>query len=164
MLFGVPAFLGLGGGPRGGAAVDAGRDALVWGACAWRRMRGWVACVGGSHAWVGRMRGWVACVRGAHDHHLDGPRWWSTGEQAHVPPPLSHPSPPPPLPPHSPPSSQLLPPDAEVTLPDAVDLLRRMAVADPTQRLRLRDVLVHPWFLKDLPAGARSLNAAYLGP
>ena len=38
------------------------------------------------------------------------------------------------------------------------DLVRRILVSDPTQRLTIRDIQSHPWYKKDLPPGALDMN------
>lgn len=42
------------------------------------------------------------------------------------------------------------------------DLLSRLLVADPKTRMRLPEILQHPWFLDALPAGALQMNDHYL--
>lgn len=55
-----------------------------------------------------------------------------------------------------PPGLQTKPSDA------AIDLLRKMLTADPSQRIDREGLLRHPWFLQDLPAGALQLNDTQL--
>ncbi len=43
------------------------------------------------------------------------------------------------------------------------DLLRRLMVADPANRLSIADIQRHPWFLTNLPESASTMNASYLG-
>lgn len=52
---------------------------------------------------------------------------------------------------------------AEVPASDACkDLLTRLLVADPSQRISLEGILGHPWFLDALPTGALAMNDHYL--
>ena len=46
--------------------------------------------------------------------------------------------------------------------PECVDLLLRILVADPAERLSIEDIKMHPWFLRDLPRGALDMNDFYL--
>ncbi len=38
------------------------------------------------------------------------------------------------------------------------DLVSRLLVADPARRITLPDILRHPWYLRDLPAGVGEMN------
>ena len=49
-------------------------------------------------------------------------------------------------------------PDAPHVSPECKDLIRRMLVADPAQRLPLAGVQAHPWFQDGLPAGSLEYN------
>lgn len=51
-----------------------------------------------------------------------------------------------------------LPPHLPVS-PACRDLLNRILVPDPAQRLTMAGILEHPWFLADLPDGALEFNA-----
>ena len=37
-----------------------------------------------------------------------------------------------------------------------------MQVADPAKRFGMRDILLHPWFLTNLPEGSLTMNTWYL--
>jgi serine/threonine-protein kinase SRK2 len=39
--------------------------------------------------------------------------------------------------------------------PECVDLMKRIFVADPTQRIDVAGVIAHPWFQQNLPDGLR---------
>jgi serine/threonine protein kinase len=39
------------------------------------------------------------------------------------------------------------------------DLLRKVLMADPAQRLTIQGIMQHPWFLQDLPVGALEVNS-----
>jgi hypothetical protein len=39
-----------------------------------------------------------------------------------------------------------------------MDLLTRVLVADPAQRITMEDIKRHPWFLRGLPPGALEMN------
>ncbi len=39
------------------------------------------------------------------------------------------------------------------------DLLKKVLMADPAQRLTIQGIMQHPWFLQDLPAGALEVNS-----
>ena len=54
-----------------------------------------------------------------------------------------------------------IPPDVPVSY-ECVSLVRRILVADPSQRLSIEDIKLHPWFLRDLPNGALHMNDFYL--
>ena len=41
---------------------------------------------------------------------------------------------------------------------DCLDLLTRVLVAEPAQRLGMEDIKVHRWFLRGLPPGALEMN------
>ena len=41
------------------------------------------------------------------------------------------------------------------------DLLRRLLVAKPSERLSMEEIKQHPWFQKQLPDGALKMNAWY---
>jgi serine/threonine-protein kinase SRK2 len=41
-----------------------------------------------------------------------------------------------------------------------VDLLRRMLVADPSQRININDIINHPWFQANLPRGCTTAPSA----
>ncbi|KAL6779047.1 SNRK2E [Auxenochlorella protothecoides x Auxenochlorella symbiontica] len=45
---------------------------------------------------------------------------------------------------------------------DVLDLLARLLVADPRQRIPIAEIMQHPWFLRDLPLGAADMNRFYL--
>lgn len=52
----------------------------------------------------------------------------------------------------------------EYTIPDSLspelrDLLTRMLWRNPSERITLTDIVKHPWFLRDLPAGLLDMNA-----
>ena len=42
------------------------------------------------------------------------------------------------------------------------DLLARLLVADPGERMTMAEIKVHSWFLEDLPDGALAMNDWYL--
>lgn len=46
--------------------------------------------------------------------------------------------------------------------PEAVDLIRRILVSIPNQRVKVAQIVDHPWFKEKLPPGAMLLNEAYL--
>ncbi|KAG1674284.1 hypothetical protein FOA52_013473 [Chlamydomonas sp. UWO 241] len=50
-----------------------------------------------------------------------------------------------------------IPKDAEVS-PECLDLLSRLIVADPAQRLNMAQIQAHPWFLTNLPPEALNMN------
>ena len=39
------------------------------------------------------------------------------------------------------------------------DLLQSMLTTDPLSRLTIQGIMEHPWFLRDLPAGALEVNS-----
>ena len=39
------------------------------------------------------------------------------------------------------------------------DLLKKVLMADPAQRLTIQGIMQHDWFLQDLPAGALEVNS-----
>jgi serine/threonine protein kinase len=41
---------------------------------------------------------------------------------------------------------------------DAKDLMRRIMVSDPAQRLTIAQIQAHPWFQQDLPKGSLEYN------
>lgn len=41
---------------------------------------------------------------------------------------------------------------------DCKDLLSRLLVADPAQRITLLEILRHPWYLEALPPGVAEMN------
>ena len=49
------------------------------------------------------------------------------------------------------------PPDIPISTP-CHDLLRRLLVADPAQRLTMAQISAHPWFTTNLPADALAMN------
>jgi serine/threonine protein kinase len=49
-------------------------------------------------------------------------------------------------------------PDGVELSPECLDLLDRMLVRDPAQRLTMEGVLGHPWFLNNLPEKVRTLQ------
>ncbi len=52
-------------------------------------------------------------------------------------------------------------PGAQVSAP-CRDLLARLLVADPSERMTMAEIKVHSWFLEDLPDGALAMNDWYL--
>jgi serine/threonine protein kinase len=42
--------------------------------------------------------------------------------------------------------------------PEGHDLLRRVLVADPTQRINVAQIYDHPWYCKNLPPGVKEMN------
>jgi hypothetical protein len=42
------------------------------------------------------------------------------------------------------------------------DLLQRMLLPDPNQRIQLEQIMVHPWFVTNLPPEAATMNDSYL--
>ena len=48
----------------------------------------------------------------------------------------------------------LLPEGVEIS-PDGCDLLQRMLLPDPAQRIQLEQIMVHPWFTTNLPPEVR---------
>ena len=54
-----------------------------------------------------------------------------------------------------------IPADVSVN-PECVDLLLRILVPDPSERLSIEDIKMHPWFQRDLPRGALDMNDFYL--
>ncbi|GBF97986.1 sulfur stress regulator [Raphidocelis subcapitata] len=54
-----------------------------------------------------------------------------------------------------------LPPGVALS-PECADLLRRMLVPDPSRRIRIGEILQHPWFLCNLPPHATAMNERYL--
>ena len=52
-------------------------------------------------------------------------------------------------------------PGAQVSAP-CRDLLARLLVADPGERMTMAEIKVHSWFLEDLPDGALAMNDWYL--
>ena len=53
-------------------------------------------------------------------------------------------------------------PSEILTSPECKDLLAKILVADPTQRLTIRGIVEHSWFQMGLPPNAMSMNDAYL--
>lgn len=51
------------------------------------------------------------------------------------------------------------PPDVPLS-PECKDLIRRILVRDPAQRITLQQIQQHPWFLQDLPADCQACNPA----
>ena len=47
--------------------------------------------------------------------------------------------------------------DVEVSA-DCLDILTRVLVAQPSQRMTMEEIKTHPWFLKGLPPGALDMN------
>jgi serine/threonine-protein kinase SRK2 len=41
---------------------------------------------------------------------------------------------------------------------ECLDLLRKMLTADASKRINVKEIMRHPWFLKDLPAGLEEMN------
>lgn len=54
-----------------------------------------------------------------------------------------------------------MPENVELT-PECRDLLTRLLLPDPNQRITMADVMKHPWFVANLPAAAANMNAGYL--
>ncbi|KAK9837089.1 hypothetical protein WJX81_002014 [Elliptochloris bilobata] len=54
-----------------------------------------------------------------------------------------------------------LPDDVQVSAP-CRDLLARLLVANPSERMSMEEIKVHSWFLEDLPEGALAMNDWYL--
>lgn len=48
-------------------------------------------------------------------------------------------------------------PPANVS-PECEDLFSRIFVADPTKRIKIHELMAHPWFLKNLPRGVLQMN------
>ncbi len=44
------------------------------------------------------------------------------------------------------------------------DLMRRILVASPEKRISISQILVHPWFVKDLPEGVAEMNQRLIPP
>lgn len=42
--------------------------------------------------------------------------------------------------------------------PEGHDLLRRVLVADPAQRINVQQIYNHPWYCKNLPPGVKEMN------
>jgi hypothetical protein len=53
------------------------------------------------------------------------------------------------------------PPGLALT-PECRDLIGRMLAPDPARRIRVADILAHPWFLANLPPRATAMNERYL--
>ncbi len=53
-------------------------------------------------------------------------------------------------------------PDNVDTSPEGRDLLRRMLLPDPQQRIQLEQIMQHPWFVTNLPPEAATMNDTYL--
>ena len=51
-----------------------------------------------------------------------------------------------------------IPPQLELSL-DGRDLLARILVRSPAERITLQQVMQHPWFCTDLPQGVAGMNA-----
>lgn len=47
---------------------------------------------------------------------------------------------------------------------DCRDLLARILVADPDQRLKVPQILAHPWFRRGLPEGVAEMNDRLVPP
>jgi serine/threonine-protein kinase SRK2 len=41
---------------------------------------------------------------------------------------------------------------------DCLDILTRVLVAQPSERMSMEEIKSHPWFLKGLPPGALEMN------
>lgn len=48
------------------------------------------------------------------------------------------------------------------TTAEGQDLLRRMLLPDPSARIQLEQIMVHPWFTTNLPPEAATMNESYL--
>lgn len=46
--------------------------------------------------------------------------------------------------------------------PECTDLLTRLLEVDPDKRITVHQILKHPWFVQDLPAGMANLNLSLL--
>eukprot|EP00798_Chlamydomonas_sp_ICE-L_P024140 gene24140-9725_t len=53
-------------------------------------------------------------------------------------------------------------PDGVEISPEGRDLLQRMLLPDPAQRVQLEQIMVHPWFTTNLPPEAATMNTSYL--
>jgi len=53
------------------------------------------------------------------------------------------------------------PSDVALT-PDCRDLLHRMLLPDPSERIKIPEILRHPWFIANLPPRATAMNDRYL--
>jgi serine/threonine protein kinase len=54
-----------------------------------------------------------------------------------------------------------LPPALDVNVSrDCIDLLQKMLVVNPEQRISMAQIKAHPWFVKNLPEGALAMNDA----
>ena len=42
------------------------------------------------------------------------------------------------------------------------DLLQRMLLPDPASRIQFEQIMVHPWFMTNLPPEAATMNDSYL--
>ena len=47
--------------------------------------------------------------------------------------------------------------------PACIDLIKKLLVSKPENRIGIDQIMKHPWFLIDLPAGALEMNNHYLG-
>ena len=54
-----------------------------------------------------------------------------------------------------------IPSNVEVSA-ECRDLLTRLMVRDPAERIGMADIHAHPWFVANLPVEAVSMNDAYL--
>lgn len=54
-----------------------------------------------------------------------------------------------------------MPENVEITA-ECRDLLTKMMLPDPNHRLRIEDVMKHPWFTTNLPPDAATMNSCYL--
>jgi len=54
-----------------------------------------------------------------------------------------------------------LPDNIEISA-EGRDLLQRMLLPDPNQRIQLEQIMVHPWFVTNLPPEAATMNDSYL--
>ena len=46
--------------------------------------------------------------------------------------------------------------------PQCIDLLKKLLISKPDQRLGIDGIMKHPWFLMELPEGALEMNKHYL--
>ena len=58
-------------------------------------------------------------------------------------------------------SKYIIPENIEMSA-DGLDLVRRLLLPDPTQRIQLDQIMQHPWFVTNLPPEAATMNDAYL--
>jgi hypothetical protein len=45
---------------------------------------------------------------------------------------------------------------------DCLDLLHKMLLPDPEQRIKMDEIIPHPWFVTNLPPEASTMNLTYL--